>query len=208
MTLQIVEHVNWEKVNNLVPAIVQDSRTGQVLMLGYMNPESLQQTIDSQKVTFYSRSKQRLWTKGESSGHFLHLEQIGYDCDNDTIIVLVNPKGPACHKGTTTCFTTNFKTQWHILDRLEAVIQQRKQTMPQNSYVTTLFQSGQKRISQKVGEEAVESVIASMANNNEELKNELADLLFHVMVLLESKDLALSDVLAVLKQRHQTTASD
>lgn len=206
MTLQIVEHINWEKVNNLVPAIVQDSRTGQVLMLGYMNPESLQQTIDSQKVTFYSRSKQRLWTKGESSGHFLHLERIGYDCDNDTIIVLVNPQGPACHKGTTTCFTTNFNTQWHILDRLEAVIQQRKQTMPQNSYVTSLFQSGQKRISQKVGEEAVESVIASMANDNEELKNELADLLFHVMVLLESKDLSLSDVLAVLKQRHQTNS--
>ena len=201
MTNNFINMINWEKVNNLVPAIIQDNTSGQVLMLGYMNQEALDQTLDTKVVTFYSRSKKRLWVKGETSNNFLLLEEISYDCDQDALLVLVDPKGPACHKGTTTCFEKNYESSWHIVQYLEKKIAQRKEEMPKGSYVTSLFESGIKRITQKVGEEAVESVIASIANDDEELKNELADMLFHTLVMLKAKDMNISDVLGVLDQR-------
>jgi phosphoribosyl-ATP pyrophosphohydrolase/phosphoribosyl-AMP cyclohydrolase len=201
MNNEIVNQINWEKVGGLVPAIIQDNETGQVLMLGYMNLEALQQTLESDKVTFFSRTKNRLWVKGETSDNFLILKDLTYDCDNDALLVLARPMGPTCHKGTTTCFKKNYESPWHTVQYLENTINQRKREMPEGSYVTSLFKEGINRISQKVGEEAVESVIASVSNNDEELRNELADMFFHTLVLLEAKDIKFSDVLSVLDDR-------
>ncbi|MDA7742323.1 bifunctional phosphoribosyl-AMP cyclohydrolase/phosphoribosyl-ATP diphosphatase HisIE [Francisellaceae bacterium] len=196
-----IEKLDWQKMDGLLPAIMQKHDTGEVLMLGYMNHEALQQTIDSGFVTFFSRSKNRLWVKGESSGHKLKVMNISYDCDGDALLVLAEPSGPTCHLGTTSCFSKSYEMPYKMLSKLEKVISQRNKDRPENSYVTSLFESGVARIAQKVGEEAVESVIAAMKDDQEELKNEMADLVFHALVLLREKGLSLSEVLSVLEHR-------
>jgi phosphoribosyl-ATP pyrophosphohydrolase/phosphoribosyl-AMP cyclohydrolase len=194
--------IDWAKMQNLVPAIVQDAETGVVLMLAYMSPEALAKTLESGWVTFYSRSKQTLWTKGETSGNKMKLVNIMLDCDQDTLLVLVNPLGPACHTGTETCFGESGRGDWAFVAELEQVIRTRKIANPETSYTARLFQEGIKRIAQKVGEEGVEIALAAMGNDQVELTNESADLLFHLLVLLQAKGLKLADVVKVLKARH------
>ena len=197
------ENLAWEKGSGLLPAIIQDVNTGQVLMLGYMNADALAKTLDIRKVTFYSRSKDRLWTKGETSGNWLSFVSAEMDCDADTILIQARPHGPVCHTGSQTCFNDHSASPTGFLDQLSAFIALRHRTMPENSYTTSLFRDGTARISQKVGEEGVELALARMKNDPEETKNEAADLLFHMMVLLEDADLAFSDVVAVLQERHK-----
>ena len=187
--------------DKLVPVVVQDAATNKVLMLGYMNDAAFEQTIITQKITFYSRSKQRLWTKGETSNNFLHLVDIKSDCDNDTILIKAKPDGPVCHTGADTCF--NETNEGSFLNHLEKIIESRKQTKQQGSYVNSLFEKGINKIAQKVGEEAVELVIEAKDNNDELFKNEAADLLFHYLILLNSKGTSLADIADVLKQRHK-----
>ncbi|WP_353777586.1 bifunctional phosphoribosyl-AMP cyclohydrolase/phosphoribosyl-ATP diphosphatase HisIE [Winogradskyella sp. 3972H.M.0a.05] len=189
--------------NGLVPAIIQDVQTKNVLMLGYMNEAAYQKTIDTKQVTFYSRTKQRLWTKGEESGNVLNLEGIKLDCDNDTLLVEVNPSGPTCHKGSDTCWNEENNQTYGFLSQLEDIIQDRK-TDSQNpdSYVASLFRKGINKIAQKVGEEAVETVIEAKDTNDELFLNESADLLFHYLILLQAKGYALNDVVDILKKRH------
>jgi phosphoribosyl-ATP pyrophosphohydrolase/phosphoribosyl-AMP cyclohydrolase len=189
--------------NGLVPAIVQDSVTKNVLMLGYMNEEAYQKTVETRKVTFYSRSKQRLWTKGEESGNFLNLVDFKLDCDNDTLLVSVHPQGPTCHKGTDTCWGEENSPNFGFISELENIIADRKNN-PDNekSYVASLFQNGVNKIAQKVGEEAVEVVIEAKDNNDDLFLNESADLLFHYLILLQQKGYSLKDVVKVLKGRH------
>jgi phosphoribosyl-ATP pyrophosphohydrolase/phosphoribosyl-AMP cyclohydrolase len=187
--------------DGLVPAIVQDDRTGRVLMLGFMNEEALNKTQESGKVTFYSRTKKRLWTKGEESGNFLDLRSIAVDCDNDTLLIKAIPHGPVCHTGADTCFNdTNASIDFIYV--LEEVIMGRRQHPVENSYVSGLFKKGINAIAQKVGEEAVETVIESKDNNDDRFLNEAADLLFHYMILLNAKGFALKDVRDVLEKRH------
>lgn len=187
--------------DGLVPAIVQDDRTGKVLMLGFMNEEALKKTQESGKVTFYSRSKQRLWTKGEESGNFLDLKSISPDCDNDTLLVKAEPHGPVCHTGTDTCFNeTNKSIDFIYL--LEEVIAGRQQNPSRNSYVSGLFNKGINAIAQKIGEEAVELVIESKDNDDEKFLGEAADLLFHYLILLRAKNHNLRQVAEVLEKRH------
>ncbi|WP_222984138.1 bifunctional phosphoribosyl-AMP cyclohydrolase/phosphoribosyl-ATP diphosphatase HisIE [Flagellimonas meishanensis] len=189
--------------NDLVPAIIQDAKTKNVLMLGFMNDEALQKTQDTGKVTFFSRSKQRLWTKGEESGNFLELVDIKVDCDNDTLLVMANPTGPTCHKGTDTCWGESNKQSYGFLTQLEEVIQSRKENQDnEKSYVASLFREGINKIAQKVGEEAVETVIESKDNNDELFLDESADLLFHYLILLQAKGYQLADVVKVLESRH------
>lgn len=189
--------------DGLVPAIVQDAETKSVLMLGYMNKEAYQKTIDTKKVTFFSRSKQRLWTKGEESGNFLHLIGIKVDCDKDTLLVKVDPVGPACHKGTDTCWGEKNETIPGFLGQLEDIIAGRKRDQENaDSYVASLFRSGINKVAQKVGEEAVEVVIEAKDENKELFLNESADLLFHYLILLQAKDCSLPDVIRVLESRH------
>jgi phosphoribosyl-ATP pyrophosphohydrolase/phosphoribosyl-AMP cyclohydrolase len=190
--------------DGLVPAVVQDAQTKNVLMLGYMNEEAYNKTRESGKVTFFSRSKQRLWTKGEESGNFLHLKDIKVDCDNDTLLVSVHPEGPTCHKGTDTCWGENNAAGTAFLEQLEEIISDRKSN-PENekSYVASLFRSGINKIAQKVGEEAVEVVIEAKDDNKELFLNESADLLFHYLILLQAKGHSLKEVLQVLEERHQ-----
>jgi phosphoribosyl-ATP pyrophosphohydrolase/phosphoribosyl-AMP cyclohydrolase len=192
--------VNFEKSNGLVPCVVQDSATNKVLMLGYMNPEALTKTLDEKKLTFYSRSKKRLWTKGETSGNFLSLVDVHLDCDNDTLLFKVKPKGPTCHTGADTCF--NDKNQSDGLEFLEAIIQNRKTNPKAGSYTNQLLDSGINKVAQKVGEEAVELVIESKDNNRELFLGEAADLMYHYLVLLTAKGHTLKDVITVLKSRH------
>jgi phosphoribosyl-ATP pyrophosphohydrolase/phosphoribosyl-AMP cyclohydrolase len=192
--------VNFEKSNGLVPCVVQDSATNKVLMLGYMNPEALTKTLDEKKLTFYSRSKKRLWTKGETSGNFLSLVDVHQDCDNDTLLFKVKPKGPTCHTGADTCF--NDKNQSDGLEFLEAIIQNRKTNPKAGSYTNQLLDSGINKVAQKVGEEAVELVIESKDNNRELFLGEAADLMYHYLVLLTAKGHTLKDVITVLKSRH------
>lgn len=189
--------------NGLLPAIIQDAKTGKVLMLGYMNVESYEQTITSNKVTFFSRSKNRLWTKGEESGNFMHVVEIKSDCDNDTILIKANPVGPVCHTGNDTCWNEKNIDEYSFLHFLESLIQDRKLHPKDNSYTNLLFNKGLNKIAQKVGEEAVEVVIEAKDNNDDLFKNEVADLLFHLLVLMVEKNIPLNDVLAVLKQRHK-----
>jgi phosphoribosyl-ATP pyrophosphohydrolase/phosphoribosyl-AMP cyclohydrolase len=177
-------------------------------MLGYMNQEALQKTIDTQWVTFYSRTKERLWTKGETSGNKLKVVGIFSDCDQDTLLITADPTGPVCHNGTTTCFPDLQATDWDFIQKLEHVIAERKLSLPENSYTTTLFNAGISRIAQKIGEEGVEVALAAIEKNNAEICGEIADLLFHVLVLLKAKNLSLSDVIDVLKQRNFTLRSD
>ena len=193
---------DFEKCEGLVPAIIQDADTRKVLMLGYMNDEALQKTLEEKRVTFYSRSKQRLWTKGESSGNFLELKEISIDCDNDTLLIKVSPVGPVCHKGTDTCFTEKNEGS-AFLHQLESVIKERKNNPNDSSYTTSLFKKGINKIAQKVGEEAVELVIEAKDDNKDLFLGEAADLLYHYLVLLAAKDISLEEVLNLLKQRHQ-----
>ncbi len=204
MDQQQISQLSWPD-SQLLPAIVQHAISGKVLMQGYMNPDALQHTLQSGNVTFFSRSKQRLWTKGESSGHTLQLVSIDSDCDSDSLLVLALPQGPTCHVGTETCWHDNDANspQLAFLYDLEQVIKAREGADPKSSYTASLFAKGVKRIAQKVGEEGVESALAAMAGDREELKNEAADLLFHLLVLLRSQQLELADVIAILKQRHR-----
>lgn len=189
--------------NGLLPAIVQDAQTGKVLMLGYMNEESLAKTKELNKVTFFSRSKNRLWTKGEESGNFLEVVDIKLDCDNDTFLIKAKPFGPVCHTGNDTCWFEKNKDEFSFLHYLENIIQDRKQHPKDNSYTNLLFNKGLNKIAQKVGEEAVEVVIEAKDNNDELFKGEAADLLFHLLVLFAEKNISLNEVLAVLKERHK-----
>jgi phosphoribosyl-ATP pyrophosphohydrolase/phosphoribosyl-AMP cyclohydrolase len=184
----------------LLPAIVQDVNTGVVLMLGYMNQEAFDKTKKENKVTFFSRSKNRLWTKGETSGNFLNVRSILLDCDSDTILIKATPAGPACHTGADTCF--NEKNTSNFLFRLQQIIKDRKNAPSEKSYVTSLFNSGINKIAQKVGEEAVELVIESKDTNADLFKNEAADLLFHYLILLEAKNSSLHEIIDVLEKRH------
>ncbi len=198
-----MEKINFEKGNGLVPAIVQDSDTDVVLMLGYMNQESYQKTNESGRVTFYSRAKDRLWTKGEESGHFLDLVSIHVDCDGDTLLIKAKPNGPVCHKGTDTCFDEINQGGISFLEQLQNLIDQRKQEMPEGSYTTKLFNKGVNKIAQKVGEEAVELVIEAKDQNDELFLNESADLVYHLLVLLTNRGYRIEDVIAILEERHQ-----
>jgi len=189
----------WDKQDGLLPAIVQDARDLRVLMLGYMNREALAETLASGKVTFYSRSKQRLWTKGESSGHVLALQAIDIDCDNDTVLIQAIPHGPTCHLQRPSCFPD---APADFLGELDALVQSRHEQRPEGSYTTRLFEAGTKRMAQKVGEEGVETAIAALAESDELLLGEAADLVFHLTVLLRSRGLSLRDVKDVLRERH------
>ncbi|TNE99639.1 MAG: bifunctional phosphoribosyl-AMP cyclohydrolase/phosphoribosyl-ATP diphosphatase HisIE [Bacteroidetes bacterium] len=192
-------NIDFTKGNGLVPVIVQDTTTLQVLMLGYMNAEALQLTIETKKVTFFSRSKNRLWMKGESSGNTLELIDLRYDCDQDSILALVKPKGPTCHKGTTSCFGE--KETKGFIYQLEATIDQRISENAVDSYTNQLYRKGINKVAQKVGEEAVELVIEAMDNNDVLFKNEAADLLYHYLILLRAKGYRLEDIEAVLMDR-------
>ncbi|AOM42844.1 bifunctional phosphoribosyl-AMP cyclohydrolase/phosphoribosyl-ATP diphosphatase HisIE [Xenorhabdus hominickii] len=205
LTTQKIEKLDWEKVNNLMPVIVQHAISGAVLMMGYMDQEALKVTLDSGKVTFFSRTKQRLWTKGESSGHFLNLVDIYPDCDNDTLLALVNPIGPTCHQGTESCFAPA-QTDWGFLYQLEQLLASRKNASPDSSYTARLYASGTKRIAQKVGEEGVETALAATVNDREELTNEAADLIYHLLVLLQDQNLDLSCIIRQLRERHSINA--
>tara|TARA_R110002051_G_scaffold130577_2_gene204433 strand:+ start:41949 stop:42545 length:597 start_codon:yes stop_codon:yes gene_type:complete len=189
--------------DRLVPAIIQDAHTKNVLMLGYMNQEAFDKTIETNKVTFYSRTKNRLWTKGEESGHFLNLVSIKNDCDNDTLLLSVNPMGPTCHTGSDTCWQEANQSSFGFLTELEAIIKDRKNN-PENkdSYVASLFRKGINKVAQKVGEEAVEVVIEAKDNNDHLFLDESADLLFHYLILLQAKGFTLGDIEEVLKKRH------
>ena len=194
--------LNFKKGNGLIPAIVQDANTGKVLMLGYMSEASLRKTRDSGLVTFYSRSRQKLWTKGETSGNFLHVKEILPDCDGDTLLIKATPDGPVCHTGKDTCFFEENKPSIDFLNQLEAIIESRKKEMPEGSYTTHLFKKGVKKMAQKVGEEATEVVIDAVTDNKERLLEETADLMYHLLVLLKAHDLSLNDVVRVLEKRH------
>ncbi len=194
--------VDWEKGGGLAPAIVQDADTGAVLMLGYMNPESLAATQEKALVTFWSRSKNRLWTKGETSGDVLHLVSLAADCDRDAILVQARPAGPTCHLGTTTCWGDDPGPDLAFLGQLGRIIDQRASAVPDASYTAKLLSKGIAKIAQKVGEEGVETALAAVGESDEALLGESADLIFHLMVLLKARGLNLSDVAAVLKGRH------
>lgn len=193
--------IDFQKNEGLVPVVIQHASTLQVLMLGYMNEEALEKTRAEGKVTFYSRSKQRLWTKGETSGNFLTVEEIRVDCDHDTLLIKVHPQGPTCHTGSTSCFQE--ETPKGFLYELEKVIEQRITENPEGSYTARLFSRGVNKVAQKVGEEAVELVIEAKDNNLDLFRNEAADLLYHYLILLKTKDLKLQDIEAVLKDRHK-----
>lgn len=192
--------LDFSKSDGLVPCIIQDAKTQVVLMLGFMNEEAYQKTIKEKRVTFFSRTKKRLWTKGETSGNFLNLVDIKIDCDKDTLLVKVNPEGPVCHTGSDTCFDEK-NDQWDIFS-LEEVIRDRKNNPVKGSYTTSLFESGINKIAQKVGEEAVELVIESKDDNKDLFLNEAADLMYHYLVLLTTKGYSLEDVTEILKKRH------
>jgi len=190
--------------DGLVPAIIQDNTTLKVLMLGYMNQESFEKTKTTGKVTFFSRSKQRLWTKGEESGNFLNVVSMSVDCDNDTLLIKANPVGPTCHTGADTCWNeTNELDDILFLKQLQDFIDKRRQEMPEGSYTTSLFNKGIRKITQKVGEEAIETVIGAMANDDENFLYEGADLIYHLIVLLTYKGYRLEDLARELKKRHK-----
>lgn len=197
--------MDFEKMNGLVPAIIQDAVTQKVLMLGFMNREAYQKTVETGKVTFYSRTKQRLWTKGEESGNFLNVVDIKSDCDDDTLLIQVHPVGPVCHTGTDTCWGEENRQPVMFLKELQEFISRRHAEMPEGSYTTSLFQSGVNKMAQKVGEEAVETVIEACNGTNERLIYEGADLLYHLIVLLTSKGLSIEDLANELIERHSAT---
>ena len=194
--------LDFNKMNGLIPAIIQDDKTQKVLMLGFMNEEAYDKTLKTGKVTFWSRTKNALWTKGETSGNFLNVVSIKADCDNDTLLIKVNPDGPVCHTGTDTCWGEENDNPMTFLSELQRFIEKRHEEMPEGSYTTSLFQSGVGRMAQKVGEEAVESVIEAMAGNDERLIYEASDMIYHLMVLLTSKGLKIEDLAVELQKRH------
>lgn len=195
--------LDFEKMGGLIPAIIQDNNTNKVLMLGFMNEEALEQTLSSGKVTFFSRTKNRLWMKGETSGNTLSVVSITPDCDNDTLLIKAIPAGPVCHKGTDTCFGEKNEENIMFLKYLQNFIERRRQEMPEGSYTTTLFQKGVNRMAQKVGEEAVETVIEATNGTEERLIYEASDLIYHLIVLLTSKGLRIDDLARELKKRHK-----
>ncbi|WP_394139427.1 bifunctional phosphoribosyl-AMP cyclohydrolase/phosphoribosyl-ATP diphosphatase HisIE [Vibrio chagasii] len=201
----LAERINWDKVDGLVPAIVQDFQSSQVLMMGYMNQDALAKTGETGQVTFFSRTKERLWTKGETSGNVLQLVNMSLDCDNDTLLVKVNPIGPTCHLGTTTCWDSDpqEESQMVWLHQLEQLLAARKEADPDSSYTASLYARGTKRISQKVGEEGVEVALAATSGDKAELVCESADLIYHLMVLLQDQGLSMNDVVNKLKERHK-----
>lgn len=195
--------LDFDKVGGLIPAIIQDADTNKVLMLGYMNEEALAKTQETGKVTFFSRTKNRLWTKGEESGNFLNVVSIKDDCDHDTLLIKVNPVGPVCHTGADTCFEEENKEDIMFFKYLQQFIEKRHKEMPEGSYTTSLFQSGVNRMAQKVGEEAIESVIEACNGTDERLVYESADMLYHLIVLLTSKGLSIEDLSRELQKRHK-----
>ena len=194
--------LDFGKMNGLVPAIIQDNYTQKVLMLGFMNEEAYNKTVETEKVTFFSRTKNRLWTKGEESGNFLHVVSIAADCDNDTLLIKVNPAGPVCHTGADTCWGEKNEQDIMFLKELQDFIDKRHEEMPEKSYTTSLFKSGVNKMAQKVGEEAVETIIEACNGTDERLIYEGADLLYHLIVLLTSKGYRIEDLARELKERH------
>lgn len=195
--------MDFDKLNGIIPAIIQDAQTDRVLMLGFMNPEALEKTKTEGKVTFFSRTKQRLWTKGEESGNFLHVKEILEDCDNDTVLIRVSPDGPVCHTGSDTCFNQENRSGLAFISQLQELIHKRKEELPENSYTTSLFEAGINTIAQKVGEEAVELVIEAKDNDDELFLGEAADLVYHLLVLLSVRGYGIEDVAGILEQRHK-----
>lgn len=195
--------LDFDKLNGLIPAIIQDDQTHKVLMLGFMNEEAFNKTRETGKVTFFSRTKNRLWTKGEESGNFLNVVSIAEDCDNDTLLIKVNPLGPVCHTGSETCFNEKNAEDILFIKALQDLIDMRRQEMPEGSYTTSLFNRGIGRIAQKVGEEAVETVIEAMSGNNERLLYEASDLIYHLLVLLTYKGYRIEDLAKELRKRHK-----
>lgn len=205
MTPDEIERLDWSKGDGLLPAIVQDARTGRVLMLGYMNAETLRETLTCGKVVFYSRSRGERWLKGESSGHFLEVEQVSTDCDSDALLLLVSATGPTCHLGTVSCFDAARPTdaqQLGFLGILEKTIAHRMAEQPEGSYTARLVAQGPSRIAQKVGEEGLETALAAVTRDDAGVVGESADLIYHLMVLLKSRNLSLSDVARELQSRH------
>jgi phosphoribosyl-ATP pyrophosphohydrolase/phosphoribosyl-AMP cyclohydrolase len=195
--------LDFDKMEGLVPVIVQDAQTLVVLMLGFMNEEAYNKTVETGKVTFFSRTKKRLWTKGETSGNFLNVVSMKVDCDNDTLLVKVNPVGPVCHTGTDTCWGEDNVSDMNFLPYLQSFIEERKGESPDASYTASLFHDGLNRMAQMVGEEAVDTVIKATNGTDEEFVNEASDLLFHLMVLLSGKNLRIEDLVKELKARHK-----
>ncbi|MBW1252646.1 bifunctional phosphoribosyl-AMP cyclohydrolase/phosphoribosyl-ATP diphosphatase HisIE [Pantoea allii] len=202
LTEQQLSRLDWEKTQGMMPVIVQHSVSGEVLMHGYMNQDALKKTLQDGNVTFFSRTKNRLWTKGETSGHFLQVVSITPDCDNDTLLVLANPIGPTCHLGTSSCFSPA-APDWTFLYQLEQLLASRKSADPDSSYTAKLYASGTKRIAQKVGEEGVETALAATVNDREELTNEASDLIYHLLVLLQDQALDFSTIISNLRARHK-----
>lgn len=197
--------LDFEKMNGLIPAIIQDNYTQKVLMLGFMNKEAYEKTMETGKVTFFSRTQNRLWTKGEESGNFLHVVSVKADCDNDTLLIMVHPEGPVCHKGTDTCWGDKNEQDIMFLKELQDFIDRRRLEMPEKSYTTSLFNSGVNKMAQKVGEEAVETILEACNGTNERLIYEGADLLYHLIVLLTYKGYRIEDLARELKERHSAT---
>ena len=197
-----INELAWQKMDNLIPAIIQHAATGAVLMQGYMSQESLTATLNSGKATFFSRSKQALWVKGETSGNFLNVEQVLTDCDQDSLLIACTPIGPSCHLGTESCFPEQKLTQQNFLSQLEQVIASRKGDDPKESYTAHLFSRGTTKMAQKVGEEGVEVALAAVAETKDDLLGECADLFYHTLVLLSDQNIDLNEVMAVLQERH------
>lgn len=194
--------IDFMKNGGLVPAIIQDSETKNVLMMAWMNPEAYEKTLETRKVTFYNRSRKKLWIKGEESGNYMEMISIQTDCDNDTLLVKVKPRGPACHTGTGTCWGEENKPGYEFLTTLEKIINDRKENPSEKSYTSSLFRKGINKIAQKVGEEAVELIIEAKDNDTELFKNEAADLIFHFLILLRAKGITFDDIVNILRQRH------
>lgn len=195
--------LNFEKMNGLIPAIIQDCQTRKVLMLGFMNKEAYEKTIETGKVTFFSRSRQSLWTKGETSGNFLNVVSVKADCDNDTLLIQAKPEGPVCHTGTDTCWGEKNEADIFFLNYLQDFIEKRHKEMPKDSYTTSLFQAGINRMAQKVGEEAVETVIEATNGTDDRLIYEASDMIYHLIVLLTSKGMRIEDLARELQKRHK-----
>lgn len=198
-----INQLNFSKFNGLIPAIIIDNRNQQILMLGFMNKEALQKTIDTKLVTFFSRKRNVLWTKGETSGNYLNLVDIKPDCDNDSLLVYVLPEGPTCHLGNYSCFNLENIPSLNFLNELFALIKDRKEKLPSDSYTSKLFKEGENRIIQKVGEEAVETLIAAKNRNKTEIVNEVSDLIYHLLVLLADQNIELEDIVNNLEGRHK-----
>ena len=194
--------LNFDKLGGILPAVIQDAVSREVLMLGFMNAEAYDKTLKEGRVCFYSRSKERLWIKGEESGNYLDVVEILEDCDKDTLLIRVNPAGPVCHTGKDTCFEETNRSEENFLFTLEKIIEDRKKALPEGSYTTTLFKSGLNKITQKVGEETTEVIIAALNQSEEQFKNEVSDLIYHLLVLLQAKEVSLSDINTVLYNRH------